>query len=456
MNQIKDFVLGTSKLNRKTYFGTGVALMLLKYFVDVGILYLYTGEILSPLSYLSPTYSSKEVFFELPPIMIILLGIWTMFFIWIGVHFSIRRLDDANKNKLLSILFFLPFLNYLIMILFALLPSQTEEPQDTKVKHSETQAYFSALIGAFLGSLITVLMIICSVYALGDYGLSLFVGGPFVVGLITTSTYNKRKIHSLKSNLAVIVFSCLFSGGMILTLALEGILCLSMFAPFALVLAILGGLLGFYLVQGKTGQHISLFLGCIILPLLAVSEPELTPPVREVRSEITINAPPEIVWKNVIAFEELPVVDTWFFEMGIAYPIRAKIEGEGVGAIRYCEFSTGPFVEPITHWEAPKRLSFDVTSQPPTMKEWGLFDSADQIYAPHITDSVQSHRGEFRLSPTDENNTQLQGSTWYHIDLQPYFYWQWYSDFLIQAIHLRVLNHIKTLSEKQYQEGGTL
>ena len=84
------------------------------------------------------------------------------------------------------------------MILFALLPSQVEEPQVPKMKYSDTEAYFSALAGAFLGSLITVLMIICSVYALGDYGLSLFVGGPFVVGLITTSTYNKRKKRSFK------------------------------------------------------------------------------------------------------------------------------------------------------------------------------------------------------------------------------------------------------------------
>jgi len=38
------------------------------------------------------------------------------------------------------------------------------------------------------------------------------------------------------------------------------------------------------------------------------------------------------------------------FRLGFASPQYARIEGTGVGAIRYCVFSTGPFVEPITAW----------------------------------------------------------------------------------------------------------
>ena len=56
------------------------------------------------------------------------------------------------------------------------------------------------------------------------------------------------------------------------------------------------------------------------------------------------------------------------------------------------------------------------------------------------------------MSATDENNTMLQGSTWYHMELQRYFYWQWYSNFLIHVIHCRVFNIIKHLSEKQYDK----
>ena len=49
---------------------------------------------------------------------------------------------------------------------------------------------------------------------------------------------------------------------------------------------------------------------------------------------------------DVIGFSDLPEPPEWEYRLGIAYPMRARIDGEGVGAVRRCEFSTGPFVEP--------------------------------------------------------------------------------------------------------------
>ena len=85
-------------------------------------------------------------------------------------------------------------------------------------------------------------------------------------------------------------------------------------------------------------------------------------PLREVRTAVEIDAPAESVWSNVIGIAELPPPAEWVFRLGIAYPVRARIHGAGVGAVRTCEFSTGPFVEPITAWDPPRRLAFDVRS----------------------------------------------------------------------------------------------
>src|SRR5437764_9190538 len=110
-------------------------------------------------------------------------------------------------------------------------------------------------------------------------------------------------------------------------------------------------------------------------------------------SSIEIDAPTERVWQNVIGFSELPEVPKWFFRLGIAYPVRARIEGSGVGAVRRCEFSTGPFVEPITAWEPPSRLAFDVQSQPAPMTEWSPYR---HVHPPHLDGTMRSRRGEFR------------------------------------------------------------
>jgi hypothetical protein len=134
------------------------------------------------------------------------------------------------------------------------------------------------------------------------------------------------------------------------------------------------------------------------------------------------------------------------FHTGLAYPIRARIEGTGAGAIRRCEFSTGSFVEPIEVWDEPKLLRFTVTSNPPPMREWNpLFE----IHPPHLDGFLVSKWGEFHLTPLTGGRTHLRGSTLYQHGLWPASYWRLWSDPIIHRIHDRVLRHIKRLSESK-------
>ena len=144
------------------------------------------------------------------------------------------------------------------------------------------------------------------------------------------------------------------------------------------------------------------------------------------------------------AFSPLPPPDEWLLRAGIACPLRARIEGEGVGAVRYCEFTTGPFVEPITAWEPPYRLAFDVAQQPASMREWSPYEV---VHAPHLHGGLQSVRGEFRLTRLPGDRTRLEGTTWYRVKMAPDVYWGMYADYAIHVIHRRVLAHIRKLSE---------
>jgi hypothetical protein len=134
------------------------------------------------------------------------------------------------------------------------------------------------------------------------------------------------------------------------------------------------------------------------------------------------------------------------FRAGIAYPKYAVIEGAGVGAVRHCVFSTGEFVEPITEWHAPVRLGFDVSAQPPPLRELSIYGA---INTPHLNGYFQSVRGQFELVAGADNTTQLVGTTWYWNKVQPDAYWNVWSRYLVHAIHRRVLNHIKTQAEAQ-------
>lgn len=236
-----------------------------------------------------------------------------------------------------------------------------------------------------------------------------------------------------------------FTAGL-LFLAIEGLICIVMAAPIGFLLTSLGSLIG-YLIVNKMPRNAPMIILIIIgaIPLMAFIEKDDNSTWTPVVSSVEINAPPQTVWKNVVEFPQLDKPTEFIFRTGIAYPINAKIEGEGVGAIRYCNFTTGSFIEPITIWDAPKLLQFDVVEQPVPMREVSFWD----IDAPHLHDYFVSKQGQFKLTRLSNGNTLLEGTTWYYHRISPAFYWRLWSNYIIHEIHNRVLTHIKKNAEAQ-------
>jgi hypothetical protein len=103
-------------------------------------------------------------------------------------------------------------------------------------------------------------------------------------------------------------------------------------------------------------------------------------------------------------------------------------------------------VEPITTWDEPRLLAFNVEAEPPSMVELSIYD---HINAPHIMGFFRSRHGEIRLTENKNGTTLLEGTTWYTHDIWPTWYWKIWSDAILHRIHLRVLDHIKHVSEKE-------
>lgn len=233
---------------------------------------------------------------------------------------------------------------------------------------------------------------------------------------------------------------------MLIALAFEGVVCLVMAFPIALVLAFCGTLVGMVFWETKKNalQILPLILLCLLpFSLSFESSNKSAPPVHKVVSTVEINAPIEKVWRNVVAFPQIESEPEGILRFGFAYPINAKIDGAGAGAVRYCNFNTGAFVEPVTAWQEPNLLAFDVREQPAPMIEMSLYNN---LQAAHL-DYIKSERGQFRLYEKD-GVTVVEGTTFYTHDIAPDFYWNLFSDEIIHQIHLRVLNHIKKVSEE--------
>jgi hypothetical protein len=274
----------------------------------------------------------------------------------------------------------------------------------------------------------------------GIYGWTIFVVAPMLIGGLATWVFDPetRTGAAITGGLAALasLFSLLFVG-------VEGLGCILMAAPLAMPLGVIGGLLVHALTRSQApgrGFLLMLMIPGVTLPWDTAAKPALF----EVRSSITIAAPPQVVWRHVLTFSELPEPNEWFFRAGLAYPKRARIMGYGAGAIRYCEFSTGPFVEPIVVWDEGRLLRFRVTENPAPMNGWSPYAN---VLPRHLHGYLVSKQGEFRLTALPGNRTLLEGTTWYQHGLWPAQYWRVWSHAIIHRIHMRVMTHIQRLSE---------
>lgn len=433
-------------VDRRTYLATGVGLMIFKYLVDAAFLRIFGGIVWTPWDYLLPLFTARaDKISALPGWVSLALILWTLPFMWIGVSMMMRRAIDAGKSPGVCAAFFFPFLNYIAMLWLALLPSVPVSPERMPSAHiEESERYRSALIGAAGAFAVGLIAILVGVYIVGSYGVTLFLGTPFIQGMVVGWAFNRKSIKPDGQTSGVVVLSLLIVGGAVLLFALEGVMCLAMAFPIAVVVALLGGIIGREIaIRGgrATGFATALF----ILPAGSMVERATSvAPTYEAVTTIDVAASPQTVWKRVVQFDEITEQPAWYFRGGIAYPIRASIAGTGVGAMRRCEFSTGAFIEPITVWDEPRRLAFDVVAQPPPLRELSIYS---KVYAPHLDGYFRSSRGEFRLIPMPNGGTRLEGHTWYSVDVYPQAYWRVMSEMLLHRIHRRVLDQVRREAE---------
>jgi uncharacterized membrane protein YhaH (DUF805 family) len=446
-------------LDRQTYALIGVSLMLLKYVVEWAAIKAFTGLNYTPIDFFNPLLSARQMFLQGAPDWFgIAWVLWTLPFVAIAVTLSVRRATDAGMSPWWGMAILVPMLNFLTMIVLAIAPGRAAAPvEDTPLDQAlaadgpsadAPPQWMAAAIGILVGVAYAMSAMLLFIYGFKSYGSALFFGLPVVCGAASAFHYNSRQPRSWFSTLGVSLLPALLVGGLLLVFALEGAICIAMAMPIMLPLSLAGGFLGKNIaaMRGAHGSRPRQLAGCLVaLPILAFGESRLSQHAEFcVETSVHVAVAPAVVWRNVISFPSLDQPAPWLFRLGIAGPQGARIEGHGVGALRHCDFTTGSFVEPITAWDEPRRLAFDVTDQPEPMFELSPYRD---IHPPHLNGAFRSTHGEFVLEPSPDGGTRLIGRTWYTLELAPAAYWTIWTDWVVHRIHLRVLEHIKRLAE---------
>jgi hypothetical protein len=213
----------------------------------------------------------------------------------------------------------------------------------------------------------------------------------------------------------------------------EGVVCLVIVSPALYVFILCGILLGRVWFRPDYSK-----LSLTIFPLVALLTLAETAYHSErqdvVTDRVVIKAPPAKVWPHVLAFPEIPdSPDYWIFRLGLPYPTTTTNGGDFVGADRQCVFSNGIVIkERVAEFVPNEKLTFDVAEQPTDPEAYG-----------HIT----LHRGQFVLQDNHDGTTTLIGSSWYTLHVRPRWYFDLWTRDMTRAVHVRVMNHIKRLSE---------
>ena len=479
--RISDLWRRDGTIDGAPYAILGLALFLIKSQVDRFVAYRVYHQAWSLWNYVVPIDVTviPGIRPEQRPFYFALLLI-ALPFIYTGVVLTLRRLRSARLPLWLVFVFFVPVVNLFFFVLLSIAPSLDEAPAAAKIPDTPgptptpapaapaatawrrvppddfglammipRSTFGSAVAGIVATLSLSVLGALISTEIFHDYGVGLFLGLPFCLGLTTVLIYGYHERRGKLECFGVAMLALLLSACTLLLFAIEGAGCLNMAAPLAIPLAWLGSSVGYYLHLSRHPEirpGRALLSVILMLPAFMGAEhfkaPE--PPLLSVTSTVDVDAPPDAVWKHVITFPPLPEPTEFVFRMGVAYPLRAEIDGRGPGAIRRCVFSTGAFVEPINVWDEPRLLKFSVTDNPPAMQEWTFYSA---IHPPHLRGFLVSSGGQFRLTPLPGNRTRLEGTTWYRHSMWPVGYWRIWSDYIIHRIHLQVLTHVKRLTE---------
>lgn len=297
-----------------------------------------------------------------------------------------------------------------------------------------------------LTTIIAALLTVLGIYGYHEYGFALFILTPLFIGFGSSVLYGLKDGLSYRQSYQIGFLTLGVFLIALLVFAIEGLICIAMLLPLGLLLTWAGSSIGYAILKKTPDNAPSILLVLIgLIPLTGFVEKDAEPNMSQVVTSIEIQADLQTVWKNVVEFPQLDEPTEFIFKTGIAYPVNAKIDGIGVGAIRHCNFTTGSFVEPISVWDQPRLLKFDVLEQPEPMKELSFWD----IDAPHLHDYFVSKQGQFKLTKLPNGNTLLEGTTWYYHKIRPEFYWRTWSNYIVHKIHNRVLEHIKKYAEDE-------
>ena len=363
------------------------------------------------------------------------------------VLLSLRRADQLGRGGGLALLTMVPTVQIAAALLLALLwrrrgavPERTGNPAPP----------YQLALGILSGMALIVLAVALSALTMGAYGWGLFVATPFLVGLVTGFLVNRGTLRSGAETFGAVAMAGLLGTAALLALALEGLMCVILIAPLAVILAASGGFIGRAIARRRIDPR-QPFYSVAALPLIFLLDAAMPPELPiGTQASVTIAAPPEAVWASLTADRPVTEAPGLVGLAGLAYPVASRIVGTGEGAHRIGNFSTGTADERITVWQPGRALAFRVVRQPPAMEEMSPYR---KLHTPHLIGYFDTGETRFDLAPLPGGRTRLTVRAGHVLRIDPGLYWAPIARWAIGQNVARVLSDIRRDAEGRQRAG---
>jgi uncharacterized protein YndB with AHSA1/START domain len=306
------------------------------------------------------------------------------------------------------------------------------------------RTYWLCLLGCTIGgallTLLPVIMLAPHVITLGvpgEYLITMIGLLPFVQAFSFGCCAGRYRLGGMAVGAGAFIL-----GADLLTAAVplrEGIVCLIIATPILLVIVAVGLPLGILAV--RTMRRVVVQSSFVPLVLIAAAyDAQTGAPIypSSVVDTMTINAPPEYVWRYILSYPENQTpADYWLWKIGLPFPTRSVATAAEVGAVRECRFSRGVVLkEEITELVPNKLVTFVVTEQPQD---------------PELLGHLTLDKGQLALDANSDGTTTVTATTWYRLYASPAQYFDWWAIDIGRNVHRRVVGRVKQLAEADWR-----
>jgi hypothetical protein len=279
----------------------------------------------------------------------------------------------------------------------------------------------------------------------GLYSCALFIGLPAVLGFISAFRWKGEPPKPYGILFGEGLLTLIAYGACLIVLGVEGIACMIMASPLAIVALMLGVFVASEMTHKEALRD--KLMGVLVLAVTGAGAgyADSGPPLVSTHgTSIDISASPHQVWNAVVALKDLPEPTDPLLKYAFACPRSTEIVNQRVGGARLCTLSTGSMPETITVWERDRRLGFVALSTPPTMPEINPFWQVD---APHLHGYYRVLYGEFKLEELPDGGTRLWRYTRYEQRIRPVAYWRFWCNLGAERAQRFVLEYVKREAE---------